>query len=326
LDQPQGCQHDRRAPPRHVGALAWTPVLPLGRGGRKGGVTTTTIGRVIEIWRYPFKSMAGERLEQGAIGPRGLLGDRGWAVRDEHAGEIRGAKKLPALLQCSARYVIEPEADRVPPVAISLPDGSGVRSDAPEASVRLSALLGKPVSVWPLQPESAVDHYRRAAPDNPDLFAELRDIFGRNPDEPLPDLSVFPPELLQYTSPLGTYFDAFPLHLLTTASLALLGGRTPEADFAVRRFRPNIVVEPVDRTPALVENAWCGRAVRIGRVQIKVEMPCVRCVMTTLSQGDLPEDPRVLRTIVRDADQNLGVYATVVTPGRVEVGDAVTLD
>jgi len=45
-----------------------------------------------------------------------------------------------------------------------------------------------------------------------------------------------------------------------------------------------------------------------------------------LSQGDLPEDPRVLRTIVRDADQNLGVYATVVTPGRVEVGDAVTLD
>lgn len=50
------------------------------------------VGRVGEIWRYPVKSMAGERLRETSIGARGLPGDRAWALRDEGAGEIRGAR------------------------------------------------------------------------------------------------------------------------------------------------------------------------------------------------------------------------------------------
>ena len=45
--------------------------------------------------------------------------------------------------------------------------------------------------------------------------------------------------------------------------------------------------------------------------------------MTMQPQGDLPKDPGVLRTVVRHADQNLGVYASVVGPGPVAVGDPV---
>ena len=56
------------------------------------------IGGVDEIWRYPVKSMAGERLPGTAVGPQGLTGDRGWAVRDEERGGIRGAKKIPELM------------------------------------------------------------------------------------------------------------------------------------------------------------------------------------------------------------------------------------
>ena len=156
------------------------------------------------------------------------------------------------------------------------------------------------------------------------MLVELREIFGRTADEPLPDLSVFPPEIMEYTSPRGTYFDAFPLHLLTTASLAALGARTPSARFDVRRFRPNVLVETAGGT-GLVETEWLGQMLRIGSARIKIEVPCVRCVMTTLPQGDLVKDSSVLRTIVRDAAQNLGVYATVVSPGRVAVGDAVEL-
>ncbi|MBI1817407.1 MAG: MOSC domain-containing protein [Deltaproteobacteria bacterium] len=285
------------------------------------------VGRVSEVWRYPVKSMGGERLQRGTLGPRGIPGDRGWAVRDEQAGEIRGAKKLPALLQCNARYLAEPAVNAIPAAEITLPDGTHVRSDDATVSARLSELLGKPVTLWPLQPDTATDHYRRAAPDNPDMMAELREIFGRTADEPLPDLSIFPSEIMEYTSPLGTYFDAFPLHVLTTASLAMLSARTPGARFEPRRFRPNFVIEPVGgASKGLIESAWSGRTLRIGGARIKIEMPCVRCVMTTLPQGDLPKDPSVLRTIVRDAEQNVGVYATVVAAGSVSAGDEVALE
>lgn len=283
------------------------------------------VGRVTELWRYPVKSMGGERLERCVIGPRGIPGDRGWALRDEKAGEIRGAKKLPQLLRCAARYVDEPVDGMIAPAEITLPNGRRLRSDDPAAAAQLSDLVGRPVSLWPLQPATATEHYRRALPDNPDIMVELREIFGRTEDEPLPDLSVFPPEIMEYTSPLGTYFDAFPLHLLTTASLSALTRRTPVALFDVRRFRPNLLVEPVGNTTGLVELDWCEKTLRVAGVRVKVEMPCVRCVMTTLPQGDLPHEPLVLRTIVRDAAQNLGVYASVMSPGSVAVGDDVEL-
>jgi uncharacterized protein YcbX len=283
------------------------------------------VGRVREIWRYPVKSMQGERLDAATVGESGISGDRGWALRDETAGEIRGAKKLPALMRCSARYLAEPVGDTIPAAEITLPDGARVRADAADAGERLSALLGRRVTIWPRRSADDREHYRRAAPDNPDMMAELREVFGRTPDEPLPDLSVFSPEILEFTSPLGTYFDASPLHLLTTASLGALSAKTPGARFDVRRFRPNLLIEPSDDVPGLVEQQWCGKTLRIGAAAVRVDIPCPRCVMTTLEQPGLPKDPTVLRTIVRDAAQNLGVYATPIAPGRVAPGDVVEL-
>jgi hypothetical protein len=283
------------------------------------------IGTIAEIWRYPVKSMAGERVARCRLGARGVVGDRGWAIRDETAGEIRGAKKLPALMRCSASYPAEPEEGATNPAQVTLPDGLRLRSDEPRLAARLSELLGRPVTVWPRLPESATDHYLRAAPDNPDMLAELRQIFGRLEDEPLPDLSVFPAEIMQFTSPLGTYFDAFPLHLLTTTSLAHMSGLNGNARFDVRRFRPNFLIEASDEARGLPELDWCGSSLRVGSATVKIEIPCVRCVMTTLEQGDLAKDPSVLRTIVRDAQQNLGVYASVLAEGGVAVGDRVEI-
>ncbi len=282
----------------------------------------TRVGTVKELWRYPVKSMAGERLARCAVGPLGVLGDRGWALRDEMAGEIRGAKKLGALMLCAARYLAEPTADTIPPAEMRLPDGTTVRTDDPTAAARLTELLGRRVTVWPRRPPTDREHYRRAAPDTPDMLAELREIFGRLEDEPLPDLSVFPPEIMEFTSPLGTYFDAAPVHVLTTASLAALGGGER---FDVRRFRPNVLIETEAGARGLVEAAWVGREVRCGGAVMRVEMGTVRCVMTTLPQPGLPKDPSVLRAIVRDAGQNLGVYATVVAGGEVRTGDPVEL-
>jgi uncharacterized protein YcbX len=283
------------------------------------------IGRVSEIWRYPVKSMAGERLDHCTLGPLGLTGDRGWALRDETVGEIRGAKKLHGLMMCGARYLDEPTDDRIPAVAMTLPDGSRITSDDPEASARLSEVLGKPVTLWSRRPPADREHYRRRPPDDPDLEKELRSVFGRTPDEPLPDLSVLPPEIFEFVSPLGTYFDAMPLHLLASTSLAALAEKNPSASFDRRRFRPNFLIEPADGAAGFVEREWCGSTLRIGAAVVRVEMPTARCVMTTLPQADLPKDPSVLRTVVRDGGQNLGVYASIVTTGEVKTGDAVAL-
>jgi uncharacterized protein YcbX len=280
-------------------------------------------GSVLEVWRYPVKSMGGERLQSATIGARGISGDRGWALRDEAAQEIRGAKKLPALLRCSARYLEEPGTDRIPAAEMTLPDGARVRTDAPEAAERLSALLGRRVTLWPLQPADHLDHYRRGMPDDPDMMKELRSIFGRLEDEPLPDLSAIPQELFTLTSIPGTYFDVLPLHLLTTATLSELGRLNAASSFSPRRFRPNVLIELDERKSGFAELDWCGRTVAVGGARVKVHYPTVRCVMTTLPQEDLPKDPRVLRTIVRDANQAVGVYADVVTPGTVAVGDRI---
>jgi uncharacterized protein len=199
-------------------------------------------GTVGEVWRYPVKSMSGERLDGWALGAAGLLGDRGWAVRDDVAGEIHGARHLPLLLQWSARYREPPVEGRLPHVDITLPDGTRTGSDAPEVHARLSALLGRAVSLWPLQPASDTAHARRAYTgarlmgqlSRSRLFrrmmrrllpytsweASARVLLGREPGGPLPDFSQFTATRFAYTSPPGTYVDAYPLHLLTTARCA----------------------------------------------------------------------------------------------------------
>ena len=282
------------------------------------------IGEIAGIWRYPVKSMAGEKLQSCVLGPSGIPGDRGWATRDETAGEIRGAKKLGALMLCSAHYISQPAAGKIPAAEITLPDGSKVRTGEPEADRRLSELLGRQVTLRPLEPASNKEHYKRGMPDNPDMTAELREMFGRLENEPLPDFASWPTEmqeLFQFTSPLGTYFDAYPVHAVTTSTLKTLESKTPGSRFDVRRFRPNFVIE--SDSDGLVEQKWVGKRVKIGETLIEVRVPCVRCVITTLQQKDLPKDPQVLRTIVRDAAQNVGIYARVTTPGTIKLGDTV---
>ena len=124
-------------------------------------------------------------------------------------------------MRCAARYPAEPSAARAGDVEMRLPDGGVLRSDAADVDARLSRALGTPVTLWPLQPADRLDHYRRGAPTHDDLERELRSIFALEPGEPLPDLSGLPPELFEFESPPGTYFDAFPLMLVSETSLAL---------------------------------------------------------------------------------------------------------
>jgi uncharacterized protein YcbX len=286
----------------------------------------TDIGTIREIRRYPVKSMDGETLAAAAIGPRGLAGDRAWAVRDEVRGGIRGAKKIPALMRLAAAYPEPPAAEGSSPAVITLPDGTTCRTGDADVNERLSRALDQRVSLWPLLPPDALDHYRRGAPTHEDMEQEMRTLFARAADEPLPDLTVFPPELFEYESPLGTYFDAFPLLLMTTRSLATMAARHPESRFDVRRFRPNLLVDAGSDGPdGFPEAAWAGRRLRIGDVVLQMTVSCPRCVMTTHGFGDLPKDPAVMRALVKETGGELGAYAAVESFGTVRVGDRVVL-
>jgi hypothetical protein len=225
----------------------------------------------------------------------------------------------------SARLTTPPQASGSSPAEIEFPDGSRVSTADPDVNERLSTVLDQPVTLWPLLPADALDHYRRGAPTHEDLETELRTIFGRAPNEPLPDLSVFPPELFEYESPLGTYFDAFPILLLTSSSLASMQKRAPASLFDVRRFRPNFLVSDVSSSEPFPEMQWRGKRLKIGEAILGVTVECPRCVMVTHGHEDLPKDPGVMRALVKEAGGNLGVYATVETPGRVSVGDSVEL-
>lgn len=283
------------------------------------------VGTLREIWRYPVKSMAGVRVTEGCLTPRGLQGDRRWALRDEVHKEIWSGRNLHAIARCAARYLAPPHRDESAPVEITLPDGSTVRSSDPDVNVRLSAALGHPVSLWPIVPESDVAHYRRKPREGLELAEYLVEQFGRLPGEPLPDLSKAPPEAMEFVSAPGAYCDVAPLHVLTTSSLRHMAALNPGANWDVRRFRPNLLVETDPGLDGLVEAAWVGRSLVIGEAHVACGIEAFRCAMTSLEIPGLPKDASILRSIVRDANQNLGLYAGTAQAGLVREGDVVYL-
>ena len=303
------------------------------------------IGTVKQIWRYAVKSMAGEQLESCSVGRLGIPADRGWAIRDETTGEITNGKHIPLLMQCEARYRESPNNGAIPHVVMRFPDGVELTSDLTDVNARLSEMLGRSVSLWPRQPATDLEFYRRksklarafgklarfrafraampALTSFGKAHEDLREAFSREPGEPIPDISTLPPEILEFSSPLGTFFDAFPIHVLTTSSLEAMKQSNPAATWDVRRFRPNFLIDTEPQIKGFIESEWAGKNVRIGGVEIRCEIPTVRCGMTIQAQKNLPKDPSILRSIVKDAHQNFGVYASVVTAGDVRVGDVV---
>ncbi|NBR00280.1 MAG: MOSC domain-containing protein [Actinobacteria bacterium] len=276
--------------------------------------------RLHEIWRYPVKSMVGGTVESAELSVLGIVGDRHWAVRSQELGGIRGAKRIGDLMKFSAAYT---DGTRV---QITLPDGSTVHSDDADVDARISTALGHRVALESLPADGNLDHFRRGPGGGGDPVQELRDIFGREADEPLPDFSAFPPEVVEFESPPGTHYDCWPLLVMTTSAVRSLAAALPGSNTDIRRFRPSLVVDTGDDA-GHPEFSWTGRTAVIGGDSgplIEFLKPCPRCVMTTREvAGGIPADKQVLRHIVRDLDQNLGVYARITRPGPVRTGDEV---
>jgi uncharacterized protein len=274
-------------------------------------VTTSAASRgsIAALWRYPVKSMRGEELDTAEVTERGLLGDRAYALVDVETGKVVSAKnprKWGNMLDFRSELVAPPEQPgSMPPARITTPDGATVDTDDPGFDDRLSGLVGRRVRLA----SSAGDAPR---------------IEGYWPDY---DWLESPDAVFEVKLPPGTFFDAAVVHLLTTATLESLHALSPGSRFEIPRFRPNIVVALSDGAAGFPENDWAGRTLRIGdEVRLAISEPCPRCVMTTVSQGDLPKDPDVLRTVVQRNAGNVGVLASVLRGGRIRRGDAVVAE
>lgn len=115
------------------------------------------------------------------------------------------------------------------------------------------------------------------------------------------------------------FFDAGAVHLVTTATLATLSGaaRWP---VSAQRLRPNVLIR-IDAT-GFPEEEWIGRAVKLGSVELLVVSRVERCVMVNHERRTLRYRSDVLKAIGRVNDACAGVYAGVITPGVVRVGDS----
>ncbi len=284
------------------------------------------VGTVQQIWRYPVKGMAGENLNYCHLGDMGLQGDRIWALRDVERQEIQSCKFRPQLLRCVARCRSTQMTGAHDQVDIHFSDGRVIGSDDPQIHSLLSELTVHESTLESLRPLAELDFYRRHKKDDHTWLQELKATFVREADEPLPEiLDDLPSAAKDFVSLPGTFFLVTPFHLLTTATLAHMQKLNPEADWDVQRFRPNLVIETLPGMEGLVEQAWVDNKLQIGRATIECSSSTPRCGAVTRTQQSLESDSSILRTIVKQADQNLGIYGAIKQSAVIRLGDEVFL-
>ena len=108
----------------------------------------TSVGK---LWQYPVKSMQGIEVDEIRLGLSGVLGDRAYAFVDVETGEIASAKQskhFGPLLECLASFLEAPNGDDAPPIKVTFPDGTTVRTDedgGDELAKRASEFLHRQV-------------------------------------------------------------------------------------------------------------------------------------------------------------------------------------
>jgi len=269
------------------------------------------VGRVVELWRYPLKSAAGETLEAAQLTSDGVLGDRRWAVEDDD-GVLVSAKhprRGGQLLQVAARY-----DDDSGDTTLDVPKLGGVVAGSPEAAAGVSAWLQRPVRLrcdvvpglrltrrWPEQAE-LVPEWEPSAHAGEDAVTAVA-AGGR----------------------LDSFVDYGAVHLVTTAELDALSA-VAGARVDVRRFRPNVLVDGIDELTV-------GMRLQIGEGVLRVELPTPRCVVPGLAQREMAEDMSVLTAVARQERKQVatlgraacvGVYASVEKPGRARLGNSIS--
>ncbi len=121
-------------------------------------------------------------------------------------------------------------------------------------------------------------------------------------------------------------FDNYPISLMGSHTIRAVGVRSRVQGVDARRFRPNIVVDPLVKKEG-AEEKWIGGILTFGdradSPQIQVVGPDQRCMMININPDDASRTPEILRDVTRNRRQEMGVYAKVRRAGEMTVGEPV---
>ena len=165
------------------------------------------VGRVCSLWRYPVKSMLGESMTSINIDRRGVVGDRCYALWDHATSRVASAKNphlWKDLLSYTASFTDEPKSgEPLPPITVDGPFAGAEaapttkRSDDPALIQLLSAQLGRDIALLDQAlPNASLDQY----------WLDIRERDFQN-------------VITELRMPEGTFFDACPIHAISTATL-----------------------------------------------------------------------------------------------------------
>ncbi|MEZ5372587.1 MAG: MOSC N-terminal beta barrel domain-containing protein [Microthrixaceae bacterium] len=241
--------------------------------------------QVVELWRYPIKSLGGEPVEVSDVTELGLAGDRSWGIEDVATGKVLTARREPALLLAAGRLAGDGTAE------VHL-DGQVLRTDD-----ELTAWLGRPVRL-------------RAA----DAHS------GGTFEAPLDDLDEQRSGWATWTGPAGAFHDSkrTRVSLIGRGTLAGEDPRRFRANVIL-----DVDAHSNGAPTGSVEDGWVGHSLSIGTVTLDVRKHIGRCVMVTRPQPGLERDLEVLKRINRDRRGLAAVGALVTTPGRISIGDTI---
>lgn len=245
----------------------------------------------------PVKSTALHHPEEIRLERGGPVGDRAFFFVDGNGKRFSGATKAP-ILPIRARY------------------------DAAQDYLRLALPNGVVVEGRPEQTDRAlvVDFYGRP------VAAHLVD--GGFTEA----LSEYAGHAVQLARPdrAGEALDVRPVTIVSLESVGELARQAGhDGALSPTRFRMTIEIEGMSRPHE--EDAWRGRRVRLGEAELLIEDPVPRCVVTTLDPETGRRDFPTLhvikhyRGVSAEGQLEFGVYAEVVEPGTVRVGDDVAV-
>jgi uncharacterized protein len=237
----------------------------------------------------PVKGMRHLALDRIALDERGAVGDRAWCLVDTRDARVLRTVQHPSLIGVVART----QGDEL---ELTLPTGERVSAPAPVSGEHLVCdYWGRPVDL--------------ALTDGP--HAEL-----------VSDWLGGPVRLA--AAPRGGVVFADPVTVVGTASLRDLAARVGHEGLAEQaaRLRATLVVETEE---PYVEDSWAGQEHGVGEATLRIGGPVPRCAVIDHHPVTGEKDVRLLKALARVRPTNragepmLGVYATCVRPGRVDV-------
>ena len=239
----------------------------------------------------PVKSLRLTSVEAAEVTPAGLRGDRQLMLVDAD-GRVADARRFGTLLQLEARL----DADSL---QLLMPDGGTIQQELALEGTDTIEFYGNHIAGrWVNGP---------VGPAISELIGREVRLFRGDAD--------------------CACLDAHPVSMLSASAVEQLAHQAGhEGDLDARRFRPSLLL---DGCEPHAEDRWIGGRVQAGEAVLDVVKLDIRCALTTRNPATGERDADTLRWIGEfrprdDGEICFGVYADVVTPGAVRVGDLVT--